>query len=197
VIEEFADAYLRGETPIPCIRCNQTVKFRDLLDVARDLGAEAMATGHYVRGVEGRAGPELHRAADPGRDQSWFLFATTREQLDFLRFPWADCPSRKCARWRRSWACRPPPSRQPGHLLRAGGRYTNLIDKLRPQGALPGDIVHQDGRVLGRHEGVTRYTVGQRRGLNIAVGEPLFVTRIDADRRRWWWARARRCSQPH
>jgi tRNA-specific 2-thiouridylase len=92
VIEEFADAYLRGETPIPCIRCNQTVKFRDLLDVARDLGAEAMATGHYVRRLEGAHGPELHRAADPSRDQSWFLFATTREQLDFLRFPLGGLP---------------------------------------------------------------------------------------------------------
>ena len=184
VIEEFADAYLRGETPIPCIRCNQTVKFRDLLDVARDLGAEAMATGHYVRRLEGEGGPELHRAADPTRDQSWFLFATTREQLDFLRFPLGGLPKsevRALAAELEPSAATKPDSQDICFVPE--GRYTNLIDKLRPQGALPGDIVHQDGRVLGRHEGVTRYTVGQRRGLNVAVGEPLFVTKIDADRR--------------
>jgi tRNA-specific 2-thiouridylase len=184
VIEEFADAYLRGETPIPCIRCNQTVKFRDLLDVARDLGAEAMATGHYVRRLEGAHGPELHRAADPTRDQSWFLFATTREQLDFLRFPLGGLPkteTRAIAAELKLAAADKPDSQDICFVPE--GRYTNLIDKLRPQGALPGDIVHQDGRVLGRHEGVTRYTVGQRRGLNIAVGEPLFVTKIDADAR--------------
>ncbi|MBW3560448.1 MAG: tRNA 2-thiouridine(34) synthase MnmA, partial [Proteobacteria bacterium] len=184
VIEEFADAYLRGETPIPCIRCNQTVKFRDLLDVARDLGAEAMATGHYVRRLEGENGPELHRAADPARDQSWFLFATTREQLDFLRFPLGGLPkteTRAIAAELGLAAADKPDSQDICFVPQ--GRYTTLIDKLRPQGALPGDIVHQDGRVLGRHEGVTRYTVGQRRGLNIALGEPLFVTKIDADRR--------------
>jgi tRNA-specific 2-thiouridylase len=184
VIEEFADAYLRGETPIPCIRCNQTVKFRDLLDVARDLGAEAMATGHYVRRIEGEGGAELHRAADPTRDQSWFLFATTREQLEFLRFPLGGLPKSEtralAAELGLSVADKPDSQ---DICFVPQGRYTTLIDKLRPQGALPGDIVHQDGRVLGRHEGVTRYTVGQRRGLNIAVGEPLFVTRIDAEAR--------------
>ncbi len=184
VIEEFADAYLRGETPIPCIRCNQTVKFRDLLDVARDLGAEAMATGHYVRRLGGENGLELHRGADPTRDQSWFLFATTREQLDFLRFPLGGLPkteTRAIAAELGLAAADKPDSQDICFVPQ--GRYTTLIDKLRPQGALPGDIVHQDGRVLGRHEGVTRYTVGQRRGLNIALGEPLFVTKIDADRR--------------
>jgi tRNA-specific 2-thiouridylase len=160
------------------------VKFRDLLDVARDLGAEAMATGHYVRRVEGEHGPELHRAADPTRDQSWFLFATTREQLDFLRFPLGGLPkteTRAIAAELGLAAADKPDSQDICFVPE--GRYTNLIDKLRPQGALPGDIVHQDGRVLGRHEGVTRYTVGQRRGLNIAVGEPLFVTHIDANAR--------------
>jgi len=184
VIEDFADAYLRGETPIPCIRCNQTVKFRDLLDVARDLGAEAMATGHYVRRAEGTHGPELHRAADPSRDQSYFLFATTREQLDFLRFPLGGLPkteTRALAHELGLSVADKPDSQDICFV--PTGRYTNLIDKLRPQGALPGDIVHQDGRVLGRHDGVTRYTVGQRRGLNVAVGEPLFVTRLDADKR--------------
>ena len=184
VIEEFADSYLRGETPIPCIRCNQTVKFRDLLDVARDLGAEAMATGHYVRRVEGPHGPELHRAQDPSRDQSWFLFATTREQLDFLRFPLGGLPkseTRAIARDLGLSVAAKPDSQDICFVPE--GRYVNLIDRLRPQGALPGDIVHLDGRVLGRHEGVTRYTIGQRRGLNIAVGEPLFVVRIDPDAR--------------
>jgi tRNA-specific 2-thiouridylase len=184
VIEDFADAYLRGETPVPCIRCNQTVKFRDLLDIARDLGAEAMATGHYVRRAEGPAGPELRRAVDPARDQSYFLFATTPEQLDFLRFPLGGLPKAivREAAARLGLAVADKPDSQDICFV-PEGKYTTIIDRLRPQGALAGDIVHLDGRVLGRHEGVTRYTVGQRRGLNIAVGEPLFVVRIDADAR--------------
>ena len=184
VIEDFADAYLRGETPIPCIRCNQTVKFRDLLDVARDLGAQAMATGHYVRREAGPAGPELHRAADPARDQSYFLFATTAEQLDFLRFPLGGMPKPEVRRAAAELglAIADKPDSQDICFV-PEGRYTTLIDRLRPQGAEPGEIVHLDGRVLGRHEGVTRYTIGQRRGLNVAVGDPLFVVRIDADSR--------------
>ncbi|WP_337189297.1 tRNA 2-thiouridine(34) synthase MnmA [Phenylobacterium sp.] len=184
VIEDFADAYLRGETPIPCIRCNQTVKFRDLLDVARDLGAEAMATGHYVRREIGPAGPELHRAVDPARDQSYFLFATTREQLDYLRFPLGGLPKPavRAAASELGLAVADKPDSQDICFV-PEGRYTTVIDRLRPQGAEPGDIVHLDGRVLGRHEGVTRYTIGQRRGLNVAVGDPLFVVRIDADAR--------------
>jgi tRNA-specific 2-thiouridylase len=184
VIEEFADAYLRGETPVPCIRCNQTVKFRDLLDVARDLGAEAMATGHYVGRAIGPGGPELRRAADASRDQSYFLFSTTREQLDFLRFPLGGLPKpvvRQVATELGLAVADKPDSQDICFVPE--GRYTTLIDRLRPQGALAGDIIHIDGRVLGRHEGVTRYTVGQRRGLNIAVGDPLFVVRIDADAR--------------
>ena len=185
VIEEFVDAYLRGETPVPCIRCNQTVKFRDLLDVARDLGAEAMVTGHYVRRVEGLGGPELHRAADPARDQSYFLFATTRDQLDYLRFPLGGLPKpevrRVAAEMGLSVADKPDSQ---DICFVPEGRYTTVIDRLRPHGAEPGEIVHLDGRVLGRHEGVTRYTVGQRRGLNVAVGDPLFVVRLDADARR-------------
>lgn len=184
VIEDFADSYLRGETPIPCIRCNQTVKFRDLLDVARDLGAEAMATGHYVRRAEGLDGPELRRAADPARDQSYFLFATTREQLDFLRFPLGGLPKpevRRVAAELGLAAADKPDSQDICFVPE--GRYTTVIDRLRPHGAEPGDVVHMDGRVLGRHEGVTRYTIGQRRGLNIAVGDPLFVVKIDADKR--------------
>ena len=181
VIEEFADAYLRGETPVPCIRCNQTVKFRDLLDVARDLGAEAMATGHYVGRAVGPTGAQLRRAADAGRDQSYFLFATTHDQLDFLRFPLGGLPKsvvRQVAADLGLAVADKPDSQDICFVPE--GRYTTLIDKLRPHGALPGDIVHLDGRVLGRHEGVTRYTVGQRRGLNVAVGDPLFVVRIDA-----------------
>ena len=181
VMEDFADAYLRGETPIPCIRCNQTVKFRDLLDVARDLSAQAMATGHYVRREVGPAGPELHRAVDPARDQSWFLFATTRDQLDYLRFPLGGLPKPavRAAAAELGLAAAEKPDSQDICFV-PEGRYTTIIDRLRPQGAIPGDIVHLDGRVLGRHEGVTRYTVGQRRGLNVAVGDPLFVVRIDA-----------------
>ncbi len=185
VMEDFADAYLRGETPVPCIRCNQTVKFRDLLDVARDLGAEAMATGHYVRRQLGPAGPELHRAFDPARDQSYFLFATTIQQLDYLRFPLGGLPKpavRAAAEALGLAAVAAKPDSQDICFV-PEGRYTTVIDRLRPQGAEPGDILHLDGRVLGRHEGVTRYTVGQRRGLNVAVGDPLFVVRIDADRR--------------
>jgi tRNA-specific 2-thiouridylase len=184
VIEDFADAYLRGETPIPCIRCNQTVKFRDLLDVARDLGAAALATGHYVRREIGPAGPELHRACDENRDQSYFLFATTREQLDYLRFPLGglEKPRVRALAAGLGLAIADKPDSQDICFV-PEGRYTTVIDRLRPQGALAGDIVHLDGRVLGRHEGVTRYTVGQRRGLKVALGDPLFVVRLDADRR--------------
>ncbi|THD64050.1 MAG: tRNA 2-thiouridine(34) synthase MnmA [Phenylobacterium sp.] len=184
VMEDFADAYLRGETPIPCVRCNQTVKFRDLLDVARDLGAEAMATGHYVRREVGAGGPQLHRAADAARDQSYFLFATTAEQLGYLRFPLGGLPKPavRAAAAELGLAVADKPDSQDICFV-PEGRYTTVIDRLRPQGALAGDIVHLDGRVLGRHEGVTRYTIGQRRGLNVAVGDPLFVVRIDADSR--------------
>lgn len=186
VIEDFADAYLRGETPIPCVRCNQTVKFRDLLDVARDLGAEAMATGHYVqRGMPaGTNRPQLRRAADPAKDQSYFLFATTREQLDFLRFPLGgmDKPTVRAVAAGLGLSIADKPDSQDICFV-PEGKYTTVIDRIRPQGAEAGDIVHLDGRVLGRHEGVTRYTIGQRRGLNVAVGDPLFVVRIDADKR--------------
>ncbi|WP_310538768.1 tRNA 2-thiouridine(34) synthase MnmA, partial [Phenylobacterium sp.] len=185
VIEDFADSYLRGETPVPCIRCNQTVKFRDLLDVARDLGAEAMATGHYVRRDMGPKGPELHRAFDAARDQSYFLFATTAEQLAYLRFPLGGLPKPavRAAATAMGLRVADKPDSQDICFV-PEGRYTTVIDRLRPHGAEPGDIVHLDGRILGRHEGVTRYTIGQRRGLNVAVGDPLFVVRIDADTRR-------------
>jgi len=181
VIEEFADAYLRGETPIPCVRCNQTVKFRDLLDVARDLGAVAMATGHYVRRAEGDTGPQLQRAADPAKDQSYFLFATTAEQLDYLRFPLGALskPEVRAVAAELGLTAADKPDSQDICFV-PEGKYHTVIDRIRPQGALPGDVVHMDGRVMGRHEGVTRYTIGQRRGLNIGGGDPLYVTRIDA-----------------
>jgi tRNA-uridine 2-sulfurtransferase len=184
VMEDFADAYVRGETPIPCVRCNQTVKFRDLLDTARDLGAAAMATGHYVRRLAGPSGAQLHRAVDPARDQSYFLFATTRDQLDFLRFPLGGLakPAVRRIAAELGLAVADKPDSQDICFV-PQGRYTTVIDRLRPASAAPGDIVHLDGRVLGRHEGVSRYTVGQRRGLNVAVGDPLFVVRLDADRR--------------
>ncbi|HXQ11729.1 MAG TPA: tRNA 2-thiouridine(34) synthase MnmA [Caulobacteraceae bacterium] len=184
VMEDFADSYLRGETPIPCVRCNQTVKFRDLVDVARDLGASAMATGHYARRLARAGGAELHRAVDPARDQSYFLFATTRDQLDFLRFPLGGLPKwavREVAAAMGLAVADKPDSQDICFVPQ--GRYTTVIDRLRPGAAGEGEIVHLDGRLLGRHAGVTHFTVGQRRGLNIAVGEPLFVVRIDPERR--------------
>ncbi len=185
VIDDFADAYLRGETPIPCVRCNQTVKFRDLLEVARELGAAALATGHYVRRKDGANGAELHRAADPARDQSYFLFATTRDQLDFLRFPLGGLPKAavRAAAHDMGLAVAAKPDSQDICFV-PEGRYSTLIDRLRPQAAGDGDIVHLDGRVLGRHEGVSRYTVGQRRGLRVALGEPLFVVALEPEGKR-------------
>ena len=186
-MEEFADAYLRGETPVPCIRCNQTVKFRDLVEVARDLG-RGQALGdrslRWRRAWSSPGGSELHRAVDPARDQSYFLFATTRDQLEFLRFPLGglEKPIVRRLAVELGLAAADKPDSQDICFV-PEGRYTTIVDRLRPHGALAGDIVHVDGRVLGRHEGVTRYTVGQRRGLNVAVGEPLFVVRVDAERR--------------
>ena len=185
VIEDFADAYMRGETPVPCIRCNQTVKFRDLMGVTRELGAQAMATGHYVGRVAGERGPELRRAIDPARDQSYFLFATTREQLVDLRFPIADLtkPQVRSVAATLGLKLADKPDSQDICFV-PEGNYVNLIDRLRPEARAPGDIVHVDGRRLGEHRGVVGFTVGQRRGLNVAVGEPLFVVRIDPERRR-------------
>lgn len=182
VIEEFADSYLRGETPVPCIRCNQSVKFHDLLEVARDLGAEAMATGHYVERADENGIVSLRRAADQSRDQSYFLFATTKAQLDYLRFPLAGIPKpqvRDIARQLGLKIASKPDSQDICFVPE--GKYTTLINRLRPQGMEKGDIRHIDGRVLGQHDGITGYTIGQRRGLNVAVGEPLFVVRIDPE----------------
>ncbi len=184
VIDQFADSYLMGRTPVPCIRCNQTVKFRDLLDVARDLGAEAMATGHYVRRAVVDDRVQMRKAIDPSRDQSYFLFATTRAQLDYLRFPLADLekPQVRGVAAELGLRIAAKPDSQDICFV-PNGDYRTLIDKLRPQGRDPGQIVHMDGRVLGEHAGITGYTIGQRRGLNVAVGEPLFVVRLDPEAR--------------
>jgi tRNA-specific 2-thiouridylase len=186
VIDDFADSYLRGETPIPCVRCNQRVKFRDLLETARDLGADALATGHYVQRVEGPRGAELHRAVEDARDQSYFLFATTRDQLAFLRFPLGGLPkadTRKEAE-RLGLAVADKPDSQDICFVPTGG-YASVVEKLRPGAAEPGDIVDLGGRVLGRHAGVIHYTVGQRRGLGIGgTDEPLYVVRLEPDARR-------------
>lgn len=185
VMDDFADSYLAGETPVPCVTCNQTVKFTDLLQVARDLGAQALVTGHYVRRIMGRQGPELHRAVDPDRDQSYFLFATTGAQLDYLRFPLGDLykDETRAIAGRLGLAVAEKPDSQDICFVPQGG-YASVIEKLRPDAVGPGDIVHIDGRVLARHQGIIHYTVGQRRGLGVGGGEPLFVVRLDAANRR-------------
>jgi tRNA-uridine 2-sulfurtransferase len=185
VIDEFTDAYLRGETPIPCVRCNETVKFTDLLATARDLGADALATGHYVRRVVGPLGPELHRAIDTERDQSYFLFATTRPQLDFLRFPLGDLGKAQTRALAKRFAL--PVAEKPDSqdiCFVPSGSYAQLVEKLRPGALSPGEIVDVEGRVLGRHDGVINFTVGQRRGLGIAGGDRLFVVRLEPETRR-------------
>lgn len=186
VIEDFADTYLKGSTPIPCVRCNQTVKFRDLLAVAKDLDADCMATGHYIQRVEGPDGPELHRAFDGGKDQSYFLFATTHDQLDFLRFPLGHLDKNETRRLATEMGLNvaTKPDSQDICFV-PEGRYTDVIEKIRPHAAQPGDIVDQDGTVLGQHRGVMYYTVGQRRGLGLGENtgtDPLFVVRLDADK---------------
>jgi tRNA-specific 2-thiouridylase len=187
VMEEFAESYLGGATPVPCIRCNERVKFRDLLGTARDLDADCMATGHYIRRIEGPAGPELHRAADPARDQSYFLFSTTREQLDFLRFPLGGLASKAEVRALAARYGLPVADKLDSQdiCFVPNGDYAAVIEKLRPGAAEPGEIVDIDGRVLGTHRGVIHYTIGQRRGLGIGgLGEPLYVVRLDPAARR-------------
>lgn len=186
VIDDFAASYLRGETPIPCVRCNERVKFRDLVETARGLGAAALATGHYVRRVEGQEGPELHAAADPSRDQSYFLFATTRPQLEFLRFPLGGLPKveTRALAARFSLPVAAKPDSQDICFVPNGG-YAAVVERLRPGAAEPGEIVDLAGRVLGRHDGVIHFTIGQRRGLSIGgTDEPLFVVRLDPATRR-------------
>jgi tRNA-specific 2-thiouridylase len=182
VIDRFADSYVSGETPVPCVECNQSIKFRDLLETARDLGAKVLATGHYVAS---RALPDgsraLYRARDEERDQSYFLFATTREQIDFLRFPLGDLTKAETRDLARRFGL--PVAEKPDSqdiCFVPTGRYAEVIEQLRPGAATAGDIVDLSGRVLGRHAGIINFTVGQRRGLGIAAGEPLYVVRLDA-----------------
>lgn len=187
VIEEFADAYLSGATPVPCIRCNERVKFRDLLQTARDLDADCMATGHYIQRKDGTQRAELHMAADTGRDQSYFLFSTTQEQLDFLRFPLGHLQSKAdtralAAEYGLSVADKPDSQ---DICFVPNGDYASVIEKLRPGAADPGEIVDMDGNVLGQHRGVIHYTIGQRRGLGIGgLGDPLYVVRLEPETRR-------------
>jgi len=185
VIEDFASAYAEGRTPIPCVRCNQKIKFRDLLEIARDLGADALATGHYVRRVVGDDGPELHRALDSAKDQSYFLFATTAAQLGFLRFPLGDLDKAATRRHavRLGLAVADKPDSQDICFV-PSGHYSDVVARLRPGAFRPGDIVHVDGRALGRHDGIANYTVGQRRGLKVADGERLYVVAIEPQENR-------------
>ncbi|MEM6887812.1 MAG: tRNA 2-thiouridine(34) synthase MnmA [Pseudomonadota bacterium] len=186
VIDEFADSYLGGATPVPCIRCNERVKFKDLLETAKDLDADCMATGHYIQRKVGATGAELHAAADAARDQSYFLFSTTPEQLEFLRFPLGHVASKRETRalaeqFGLSVAAKPDSQ---DICFVPNGDYAAVIRKLRPDAAAPGEIVHADGRVLGAHHGVIHYTIGQRRGLGIGgLADPLYVVRLDAERR--------------
>jgi len=189
VMDDFADSYLRGETPIPCVRCNQRVKFNDLLKMAKDLGAEAMATGHYVRRVMGPKGAELHKASDENRDQSYFLFATTQDQLNYLRFPLGHMskPETRLLAERYNLPVATKPDSQDICFV-PNGDYASVVSKLRPGAIDPGTIVDLQGHVLGQHEGIIHFTVGQRRGLNLTDrqgenNEPLYVVRVNAEKK--------------
>jgi len=186
VMEDFASSYARGETPIPCVLCNEKVKFADLLETAKELGADALATGHYVRRTDGENGPELHRAVDPSRDQSYFLYRTTREQLSFVRFPLGGMEKRdvRALAAELGLIVADKPDSQDICFV-PDGNYASVVQKLRANAAAPGEIVDQQGRVLGQHEGVIHFTVGQRKGLGLSGNEePLFVLKLDAPNRR-------------
>lgn len=181
VIDPFAASYAAGETPIPCVSCNQTVKFADLLATTRELGADALATGHYIRSRANGAHRALFRPVDADRDQSYFLFATTQDQVDFLRFPLGGLSKPEVRRAAEAMGLSVANKQDSQDICFVPqGRYSDIISRLRPGAARPGEIVHIDGRVLGRHEGILRYTVGQRRGIGVATGEPLYVVHIDA-----------------
>jgi tRNA-specific 2-thiouridylase len=185
VIADFADGYARGETPIPCIRCNERVKFADLMDSARALGADALATGHYVRRIEGAGGAEMHRAVDDSRDQSYFLFATTRDQLDYLRFPLGDLSKPKVREIAAELGLVNADKPDSQDICFVTGSYGDVVRRLRPEAGEPGDIVDQDGKVLARHDGIVNFTIGQRKGLGLSGNaEPLFVLKVDAATRR-------------
>lgn len=190
VINPFMESYVAGETPIPCVSCNQTVKFADLLETAKELGADALATGHYIRSRPNPASGKpvrraLYRPADADRDQSYFLFATTQEQIDYLRFPLGGLPkseTRKLAEEMGLVVAKKADSQDICFVPQ--GKYSDVINKLKPNAALAGEIVHLDGRVLGRHDGILHYTIGQRRGIGVATGDPLYVVYLDARSRR-------------
>jgi tRNA-specific 2-thiouridylase len=185
VIDRFAESYVAGETPVPCVDCNMAIKFKDLLGTARELGAEVLATGHYVASRATAAGRALYRAREEERDQSYFLFGTTHEQLDHLRFPLGDMTKAETREHARRFGLAVADKHDSQDICFVPqGRYHDVVEKLKPDAVRPGEIVHVDGRVLGRHDGVVRYTVGQRRGLGIATGEPLFVVRLDAENAR-------------
>jgi tRNA-specific 2-thiouridylase len=181
VMGAFADSYLQGETPVPCVACNQKIKFHDLLATAAGLGASALATGHYVRSEPGPSGFELYRAADKDRDQSYFLFATTREQLGFLRFPLGRLQKHETRELAREFGLAVAEKSDSQDICFVPtGRYTQVIERLRPGAAEPGNIVHVDGRVLGRHGGIINYTIGQRKGIGVPAKDPLYVVKLDA-----------------
>ncbi len=186
VIDRFAESYIAGETPVPCVACNQTVKFSDLLATARDLGADALATGHYIMSRDAGDGRRsLHRPIDLDRDQSYFLFATTPEQLDYLRFPLGGMTKAEVRNAARALGLVVAEKHDSQDICFVpDGRYAAMIEKLKPGAAEPGDIVHLDGRILGRHDGVIGFTIGQRRGIGVAAGEPLYVIHLDARGRR-------------
>src|SRR6201996_4132818 len=179
VIDDFADSYIRGETPIPCVRCNQKVKFGDLLEMARTLDADALATGHYAQRIVGANGAELHRGADLTRDQSYFLFATTQDQLDYLRFPLGHLPKSEVRRLAEEHELRvaAKPDSQDICFV-PNGSYAAVVGKLRPNAVRPGKIVDLEGRAVGDHQGIINYTIGQRRGLGVSGGEPLYVVAL-------------------
>jgi tRNA-uridine 2-sulfurtransferase len=184
VMQAFAESYAAGETPIPCVTCNQQIKFHELLSTARDLGADRLATGHYIQRRQGPAGPELYRARDGSRDQSYFLFATTRAQLECLLFPLGALPKADVRTLARKYDLGVADKSDSQDICFVPeGRYSNIVERLKPGAAEPGDIVDLAGRRLGRHRGIINYTIGQRRGLGIAGPAPLYVVRLDADRR--------------
>ncbi|NRB11425.1 MAG: tRNA 2-thiouridine(34) synthase MnmA [Rickettsiaceae bacterium] len=180
VIDDFVESYLNGETPLPCVRCNQSVKFKDMLKLAKELGADALATGHYVRKIKTKNASELHAAIDPTKDQSYFLFATTPKQLEYLEFPLGGFNKEETRNLALKYnlAVADKPDSQDICFV-PGGNYREVVNKIRPDAAKPGKIIHVDGYELGTHEGIINYTIGQRRGLKVAVGEPLYVTKVD------------------